>query len=157
MDEDFDFSLAPSEVIYPCRVIRLDPANQDQCYQGNYNGMGIGVSAQQSANAPGQIGVSAPYPLATPAASLTGFLTGSSQNVPVYGEGRKCLIDVDPNFGGQIKPNDLVISSNSGYARKASPFGPWNQWVIGIALSFANSGQSLNLCVKIFPWQPTGS
>ena len=156
MDLDLDFNLAPSGTIYGARAIKLDPATQGACYLGSLNSLCIGVTPQQSSQTPGMIGnTSTPFPLAE--ASPTGFASGSVQLVPVYGEGRKCLIDIDPNFGGQIRPGDLVISGNSGYGTKATPTGPWNQWVIGIALSFANSGQSCNITVKIFPWMPTGS
>lgn len=160
MDLDLDFSLAPSGTIYGARAIKLDTANEGKCYLGSRNSMCIGVTPQQSEQAPGMIGnTSTPFPLAEPADTgfMDGFAAGSVTTVPVYGEGRKCLIDIDPNFGGQIKPGDLVISSDSGYGRKATPSGPWNQWVVGIALTFANSGQSCNITVKIFPWMPTGS
>ena len=149
MDIDLDFSFAPSGTIYGARAIKLDTATAGQCYLGSANSMCVGITPQQSEYAPGMIGnTTTPMILAQ---------VGDNSKVPVYGPGRRCLIDVDPDFGGQLKPGDLVISSTSGYAKKASPFGPWNQWVIGIALSFANSGQSLNVKVVIFPWSPTGS
>ena len=157
MDIDLDFSLAPSGTIYAARAIKLDPANEGYCYLGSRNAPCIGITPQQSEYAPGMIGnTSTPFILAQPASS-DGLASGSEAKVPVYGPGRRCLIDIDPNFGGQIKPGDLVISSDSGYGTKASPFGPWNQWVIGIALTVANSGQSCNVKVVIFPWSPTGS
>lgn len=154
MDDDFDFSFAPSGTIYGARAIKLDTATQGGCYLGSANSMCVGVTPQQSEWAPGGV------PTSVTGFSAPPFIlaqTGDNSKVPVYGPMRRCLIDVDPDFGGQIKPGDLVISSNSGYAKKASPFGPWNQWVIGIALSFANSSQSLNIKVVIFPWSPTGS
>ena len=153
-DNDFDFSFAPSETIYGARAVRLDPVNIKQCYLGSLNAMCVGVTLQQSEWAPGGVpnsisGYSAPpFILAQ---------VGDNSNVPAYGPGRKCLIDVDPAWVGQLVPNDLIISSNSGYARRASPLGPWNQWIIGIALSIANPGQSCNELVVIFPWSPTGS
>lgn len=157
MDEDFDYTFAPSEIIYGCRAIKLDTVTQGNCYQGSLNSMCVGISVQQSASAPGMIGNnSTPFPLAAPP-SLGNFSPGSVTQVPTYGPGRRCLIDIDPSFGGQIKPGDLVISGNSGYGTKATPSGPWNQWVIGISLSFANSGQSCNVKVVIFPWSPAGS
>lgn len=158
MDIDLDFSFQPSETIYGSRAIRQDPVNTGFCYLGQLNSRCMGISAQQSQVAPGMIGnQSTPFPLAAPQNSTSVFPPGTYQEVPVYGPGRRCLIDVDPNFGGQIAPNDLIISGNSGYATKATPTGPWNQWIIGIALSFANAGQSLNVKVVIFPWMPTGS
>ena len=157
MDLDLDFNLAPSGDIYGARAIKLDPATEGNCYMGSLNSLCIGVTPQQSAQAPGMIGNASPPFLLGSAAPITGFASGSFQNIPVYGEGRKCLIDIDPAFGGQIKPGDLIICGNSGYGTKATPTGPWNQWIIGIALSFANSGQSCNITVKIFPWMPTGS
>ena len=156
MDIDLDFSLTPSGTVYGARAVKLDPAVAGACLLGSLNSMCIGVTPQQSEFAPGQIGnTSTPFPLAE--ASLTGFASGSEAKVPVYGPGRRCLIDIDPNFGGQIRPNDLIVSGNSGYGTKATPTGSWNQWIIGIALSFANSGQSCNIKVVIFPWLPTGS
>lgn len=160
MDLDLDFTLAPSGVVYGSRAIMLDPAVQNACYLGSLNARCVGVSAQQSENAPGLIGNnSTPFPLAQPTsgANYPYAPGGSGPLVPVYGPGRNALIDVDPAFGGRIAPNDLVISSNSGYATKASPFGPWNQWVIGISRSFASAGQSCNVKIVIFPWSPTGS
>lgn len=152
MDLDLDYNLSPGEIIYGARAVKLNPAVQDQCLLGSVNAMCVGITPQQSANAPGLIGNDDyPYVLADPN-SATG-----NQNVPVYGPGRKCLFDIDPDFGGQIRPGDLLISSTSGYGKRASPFGPWNQWVIAIALSFANSGQSCNVRVTLFPWSPTGS
>lgn len=149
MDEDLDFSFSPSGTIYAARAIKLDTVTQGGCYLGSANAMCVGITPQQSEFAPGLTGnTTTPLVLAQ---------TGDNSKVPVYGPMRRCLIDVDPDFGGQLKPGDLVISSNSGYAKKASPFGPWNQWIIGIALSYANSGQSLNVKVVIFPWSPTGS
>lgn len=149
MDEDLDFTFAPSGTIYGARAIKLDPATQGACFLGSRNAMCVGITPQQSEQAPGLIGnTTFPMPLAA---------VGDNSIVPVYGPGRRCLIDIDPNFGGQIKPNDLIISSDSGYGTKASPLGPWNQWIIGISLSFANSGQSCNVKVVIFPWSPTGS
>lgn len=160
MDEDLDFSFAPSATVYGARAIKLDPVTQGNCYLGSRNSRCVGVSAQQSEIAPGQIGNNdTPFVLGQPPGS-TGYPFvpgGSGPLIPVYGPCRRCLIDVDPSFAGQIAPDDLVISSDSGYATKASPFGPWNQWVIGIALSFAGGGQSLNVKVQIFPWSPTGS
>lgn len=157
MDEDFDFTFAPSGVVYGSRAIMLDTVTQGGCYLGGLNAPCIGITPQQSEYAPGMIGNNAtPFPLAAPPASDV-YTPGSVSTVPVYGAGRRCLIDIDPAFGGQIKPGDLVISSNSGYGTKATPTGAWNQWVIGIALSFANSGQSCNVKVTIFPWMPTGS
>lgn len=149
MDSDFDFSFAPSETIYGARAVRLDPVNIKQCYLGTLNSMCVGLTPQQSEFAPGLTGNSTtPYILAQ---------VGDNSNVPAYGPGRKGLIDVDPNWVGQIVPNDLIISSNSGYARRASPLGPWNQWIVGISLAIANPGQSCNELVVIFPWSPTGS
>lgn len=157
MDEDLDFSLTPSGTIYPTRAVRLDPATQDGCYMGNLNSMCVGITPQQSEVAPGMIGYNTPpFVLAEPAGTAP-FVPGSVPRVSVYGPGRRCLLDIDPNFGGQIAPNDLLISGNGGLGTKASPTGPWNQWIIGIALSFANGGQSCNVKVVIFPWMPTGS
>lgn len=155
MDLDLDFSFAPSETIYGARAIRLDTVNQGKCYHGQKNSMCVGVTPQQSLTAPGSsiIAVSGvtspPFILAQTADPVA--------NVPVYGPGRRCLIDIDPDFGGQIKPGDLIESSNSGYGTKAEPTGAYNRWIIGIALAFANSGQSCNIKVVIFPWAPTGS
>lgn len=154
MDLDLDWSLKPSETIYPCRAIMLDPANQDQCYQGTANARCVGITPQASNNAPGLIGnQDYPYPLAVPD---TG--DGSQEQfVSAYGPGRKCLWDVDPNFGGQVRPNDLLVSSDAGLATPAAVTGSWNQWILAIALSFANGGQSCNVKIVIFPWLPTGS
>ena len=160
MDEDLDFSFAPSEIIYGARAIKLDPVTQGNCYLGSQNSMCVGVTPQQSQSAPGMIGNNSyPYALAIPQSNSAYPYSpgGTGDEVPVYGPGRRCLIDIDPNFAGRIAPNDLVICSDSGLGKKASPFGPWNQWVIGIALSFANGGQSCNIKVWIFPWSPTGS
>ena len=158
MDEDLDFTFAPSGIIYGARAVKLDPAVEGACYLGSRNSLCVGVTPQQSEQAPGVIGnQSYPMILAQPQATDSLVPGGSGAIVPVYGPGRRCLIDIDPNFGGQIKPGDLIISSDSGYGTKASPFGPWNQWIIGIALSFANSGQSCNIKVSVFPWSPTGS
>ena len=149
MDIDLDFTFAPSGTIYGARAIKLDPVTQGGCYLGSQNSLCVGITPQQSEFAPGIAGnTTPPFILAK---------AGDNSKVPVYGEGRRCVIDVDPDFGGQIKPGDLVISGNSGYAIKATPTGAWNQWVIGIALSYANSGQSLNVKVVVFPWMPTGS
>ncbi len=157
MDIDLDFTFAPSGTIYGARAIKLDPVTQGGCYLGSLNAMCVGITPQQSEVAPGMIGNSTfPYPLADVPANLP-FTPGSVTEVPVYGPGRRCLIDIDPAFGGQIAPNDLIISSNTGYGTKATPTGPWNQWIIGIALSFASAGQSCNVKVVIFPWSPTGS
>lgn len=149
MDIDLDFSLNPSGTIYGARAIKLDPANANGCYVGSVNARCIGVTPQGTEFAPGLTGnTTAPLVLAQ---------AGDNSKVPVYGPGRRCLIEIDPDFGGQIAPNDLVISSNLGYGTRATPTGPWNQWIIGIALSFANSGQCCNIKVVIFPWIPTGS
>ncbi len=156
MDLDLDLSLYPSGTIYGARAVKLDPANQMYGYLGSLNAMCVGVTPQQSENAPGMIGNgSTPFVLATP--DPTGYASGTVEPFPVYGPGRKCLIDIDPAFAGQIAPNDLIISSNSGYGTKATPTGAWNQWIIGIALSVANGGQSCNIRVELFPWLPTGS
>lgn len=152
MDLDLDFSLNPGEIIYGARAVRLDPSTQDNCLLGQRNSMCIGITPQGSANAPGLIGNNSyPYILADPA-SATG-----NQKVPVYGPGRKCLFDIDPNFGGQVAPNNLLISYDSGLGRPAASTGSWNQWIIAIALSFASGGQSCNVKVWLFPWLPTGS
>lgn len=158
MDIDLDYTFAPSGTIYGARAIKLDVANQGKCFLGSKNSMCVGITPQQSEYAPGMIGnQSTPFVLAQPQSSDSIVPGGSGSLVPVYGPGRRCLIDIDPNFGGQIAPGDLVISSDSGYGTKASPTGAWNQWIIGIALSFANGGQSCNVKVVIFPWSPTGS
>lgn len=149
MDTDLDFTFSPSGTIYGARAIKLDTVTQGGCFLGSKNSMCVGITPQQSEQAPGLIG-NTTFPMVLAQA-------GDNSIVPVYGPGRRCLIDIDPNFGGQIKPNDLVISGDSGYGTKASPLGPWNQWIIGISLSFANSGQSCNVKVVIFPWSPTGS
>lgn len=160
MDLDIDISLKPSEIIYACRAIMLDTVTQGNCYLGSLNARCVGISAQQSEDAPGAIGNNSfPFPLAIPTgdSSYPYAPGGQGPEVPVYGPGRKCLIDIDPSFGGQIKPNDLIRSSNSGYGTLASPTGSFNQWIIGLALSFASSGQSCNVRVELFPWLPTGS
>lgn len=154
MDSDADFTFDPSETIYGARAVRLDPVTQKACYLGTLNARCVGITPQQS-----EWAVSA-VPTGISGYSTPPFIlaqVGDNSKVPVYGPGRKCLIDVDPNWVGQIVPNDLVISSDSGYARRASPLGSWNQWVIGISLSIANPGQSCNVVVVIFPWSPTGS
>lgn len=157
MDSDHDYSFAPSGVIYGSRAIKLDTATQKACYLGSLNSLCVGITPQQSEYAPGMIGNNTfPMILAQPVASDV-LAAGSGSNVPVYGQGRKCLIDIDPAFAGQVAPGDLIISSNDGYGTKATPTGAWNQWVVGIALSFANGGQSCNVVVTIFPWMPTGS
>ena len=149
MDIDLDFTFDPSGTIYGSRAVMIDPATAESCYLGAYNAMCVGVTPQQSEFAPGMIGnTTFPMVLAE---------VGNNTKVPVYGPGRRCLWDVDPDFGGQVRPGDLLISSNSGYARRASPFGPYNQWVLAIATNFANSGQSVNCKIVIFPWMPTGS
>jgi hypothetical protein len=149
MDTDLDFTFSPSGTIYGARAIKLDTVTQGGCFLGSKNSMCVGITPQQSEQAPGLIGnTTFPFILAQ---------AGDNSIVPVYGPGRRCLIDIDPSFGGQIKPNDLIVSSDSGYGTKASPTGAFNQWIIGIALSFANSGQSCNVKVVIFPWSPTGS
>lgn len=160
MDEDLDYSFAPSEIIYACRAIKLDTVTQGNCYLGSANARCVGITAQQSAEAPGMMfNNTYPYALAIPQSNANYPVSpgGIGMEAPVYGPGRRCLIDIDPSFGGQIKPNDLIKSSDSGYGTLASPTGAWNQWIIGIALSFANSGQSCNVKVVIFPWLPTGS
>lgn len=159
MDVDLDYTFAPSGIIYAARAIKLDTVTQGGCYLGSRNSMCVGITPQQSEYAPGQIGNnSTPFILAQPPSSdVYAPAGGVTSTVPVYGPGRRCLIDIDPDFGGRIKPGDLIISSNSGYGTRATPTGPWNQWIIGIALSFANSGQSCNVKVVIFPWSPTGS
>lgn len=166
MDIDLDFTFTPSGTIYGARAVKIDPTvggtytQSGGCLLGSRNSMCVGVTPQQSENPYGLIGNnSPPYVLAEPTsgASYPYAPGGSGPLVPVYGPGRKCLIDIDPAFAGRIAPNDLIISSDSGYGTKASPFGPWNQWVIGIALSFANGGQACNIKVWIFAWSPTGS
>lgn len=164
MDIDLDFTFSPSGTIYGARAVKLDPTVgasgtvSGGCFLGSRNSMCVGITPQQSMNAPGLIGNNTPpYILAQPQSADPYAPGGSGSLVSVYGPGRRCLIDVDPAFGGRIAPNDLVISGDSGYATKASPFGPWNQWIIGISLSFANGGQSLNVKCWIFPWSPTGS
>lgn len=154
MDIDLDYSLNPGETIYGARAVRLDPTTQDNCLLGQVNSRCIGITPQQSAQPPGLIGNSSyPYILAEPdSTSATG-----NQKVPVYGPGRKCLFDIDSNFGGQVRPNDLLISSDAGLGKPATVTGPWNQWIIAIALSFANAKQSCNVKVTLFPWIPTGS
>jgi len=159
MDQDFDFSFAATGIVYASRAVQLDRTTQGGAFMGNANAMCVGVTPQQSELPPGQIGNNSyPYVLAQPQASDV-FVPGGQggQEFPVYGPNRRCLIDIDPSFGGQIRPGDLVVCSTSGYGTKASPYGPWNQWIIGIALSFANGGQSCNNKVQIFPWSPTGS
>lgn len=158
MDIDLDFTFNASAAVYGSRAIKLDPTTEGAALLGSKNAPCIGVAPQQSELPPGQIGnASGPFVLAQ--AQGTNFVPGGQgeSGFPVYGEARRCLIDIDPNFGGQIKPGDLIISSDSGYGTKASAFGPWNQWIIGIALAFANSGQSCLIKVTIFPWSPTGS
>jgi hypothetical protein len=158
MDQDFDFTFAPSGTIYCSRAIKLDTTTQGACFLGSLNSPCIGITPQQTEVAPGMIGnQSPPFILAQPGSTDSYVPGGLGSLVPVYGEGRRCLIDIDPNFGGQIKPGDLIVSSNSGYGTRATQSGAWNQWVIGIALSVANSGQSCNVKVTIFPWLPTGS
>lgn len=157
MDDDFDFTFTPSGTIYGARAIMLDTATQGNCYLGSLNARCIGITPQGTEYAPGMIGnQTAPLPLAQPASSDQ-FAAGSQSRVPVYGPGRKCLIEIDTAFAGQIKPNDLIRSSNSGFGTLASPTGSWNQWIIGRALSFANGSQTCNVLVEIFPWLPTGS
>lgn len=149
MDEDLDFSFNPSETVYPRRAIRLDPVNEGSCYQGQLNSQCIGISDSHSEFAPGMIGNQTyPYILAQ---------VGDGSTVAVQGPMRNCLWDVDPAFAGQIRPGSLLISGNSGYCTLASPFGSFNQWILGIARSFATGGQACNTKVVIFPWLPTGS
>jgi hypothetical protein len=160
MDLDIDISLKPSEIIYPCRAIMLDVVTEGNCYNGTLNARCVGISAQQSEDAPGAINNnSPPYALAIPTSSGSYPYSpgGVGPEVPIYGPGRKCLIDIDPTFAGQIRPNDLIRSSNTGYGTLASPTGPWNQWIIALSLSFANGGQSCNVRVELFSWLPTGS
>jgi hypothetical protein len=159
MDSDFDFTFNASGVIYPARAIKLDPTTEGGAFVGSKNAPCIGISPQQSEYPPGMIGnQSFPYILAQPQSSDSIVPGGQGgTEFPVYGEGRRCLIDIDPNFGGQIKPGDFIISSDTGFGTKASPFGPWNQWVIGQALTFANGSQSCFIKVTLFPWSPTGS
>jgi len=160
MDLDLDFNLLPSEIIYGARAIQLDPANQGYCYQGTLNGRCVGVSIQGTGTAPGAIGSTPPLPLAIPSSNAAyPYVPGGITNmqVAVYGPNRNCLIEIDPSFAGQIKPGDLIRSSNSGYGTLASPTGAYNQWIIGIARTFANGGQCCNIKVSVFPWLPTGS
>ncbi len=160
MDEDLDFTFSPSGIVYGSRAIKLDTVTQGGCYLGSLNSMCVGVTPQQSEVAPGMIGNNAtPFVLAVPQSDSSYPFApgGSGPLVPVYGPMRRALLDIDPAFAGQIKPGDLVVSSNSGYGTKATPTGAWNQWIIGIALSFANGSQSCNIKIVIFPWSPTGS
>ena len=159
MDEDLDYTFNASGIVYGARAIKLDPTTEGGALLGSLNSMCVGITPQQSEYAPNMIGNQTfPMILAQPASgdSLAPGSAGGPE-FPVYGEARRCLIDIDPNFGGQIKPGDLIVSSNNGYGTKATPSGAWNQWIIGIALTFANSGQSCNVKVTIFPWSPTGS
>lgn len=155
-DSDWDFNLNPSGIIYPARFVMLDATTQDGCFMGGLNAMCIGAVPQTSEFAPGQIG-NAQFPYIAAQASEPSLPPGSQSRVGVYGPGRNCLVDVDPAFAGQIRPGSLIICSNSGFATLASPFGQWNQWICGIARSFANGGYTVNVKLVIFPWSPTGS
>ena len=157
MDEDLDFSFSPSGVIYPARAIRLDTVTQGGCYVGTANAMCVGVTPQQSENAPGLIGNNTyPYVLAAPPGSDV-YPPGSPSRVAVYGPMRRALIDIDPAYVGTIAPNTLVISSTNGYGTAANLSSGSNQWIIGISLSFATAGQSCNIKIVIFPYLPTGT
>lgn len=146
MDIDLDHSFAPSETIYGARAVRLDPVTQGGCYLGTANARCIGITPQQSEYAPGLAGTSGPpFVLAQ---------TGDNSKVPVYGIGRCCLWDYDPAAGSAVAPNDLLISGAAGVAVKAATTGTTVQWVLGIALSHAVAGQSINVKVVLFPWRP---
>ena len=149
MDSDFDFSFAPSETIYGARAIKLNTAVQKGCYLGSRNSPCIGISVPGTEYAPGMLGyTTGPLAVAT---------VGGSPEVAVYGEGRRCLWEVDSGYAGQVHPGDLLVSYDSGTARPATPTGPWNQWVLAISLSFASGGYCADVKVTIFPWAPTGS
>lgn len=149
MDSDFDFSFAPSETLFGARAIKLDTGNEGKCYLGSRNSPCIGISVPGTDFAPGMIGNTVgPLPLAT---------TTDGTNACVFGIGRRCLWEVDPNFAGQVHPGDLLISWDSGYARPATPTGAWNQWVLAMALSFTSGNYCANVKIMVFPWAPTGS
>ena len=155
-DLDLDFSFAPSGIIYGARAIKMDPTTANACLLGSKNAMCVGVTPQQSEFAPGMIG-NTTFPMVLAQPSDPNLAAGSVANVAVYGPGRNCLLDIDPNFAGRVAPNDLLECSDSGYGTKAQPTGPWNRWIIMISRSFANGGQSCFGKVVIFPWAPTGS
>lgn len=156
MDNDFDWNLAPSGIIYGARAVKLDPTTANACLLGSKNSMCVGVTPQQSEFAPGMIG-NTTFPMVLGQPNDPNLAAGSVANIPVYGPGRNALIDIDPNFAGQVAPNDLIESSDSGYGTKAQPTGAFNRWIVGISRSFANGGQSCNVKIVIFPWAPTGS
>ena len=148
MDEDLDYTFNPSATIYPARAIMLDTVNQGGCYLGTTGALCVGITPQQSDYAPGLVGNNSyPYILATP---------GDNSKVPVYGPMRRCLIDIDPSFGGTVAPGTLIMASTSTGGNLVGTGTPYvaasgTYYIIGIALSFATAGQSCNVKCIIFP------
>lgn len=153
MDLDLDYNGVAGNTLYGARAVQLSFLANETFLLGNLNAMCVGICPQGSAYPPGGV------PIATAGISTPPFIFRTvGMATGVYGQGRKCLWDVDDTWAGQVRPNDLLISGNGGLCRRASPFGPWNQWILAIALSFANPGFSANVrIIGPWAWSPTGS
>jgi hypothetical protein len=153
MDLDLDYDGNAGGTLYGARAIMLDPTTNSQFLQGTLNAMCVGITPQESLYPPGGVTI------ATAGISTPPFIYRTiGKPAGAYGQGRKCIWDVDDTWAGIVRPNDLLICGNGGLCRRASPFGPWNQWILAIALSFASPGFGANVrIIGPWAWSPTGS
>lgn len=130
MDRDFDFTLVATGNISPCRIVKLATSADGAGTAAGANERAIGISGTGTRGAPG-----------TPADD--GFLAISGESVPVFGPGRKCLLEL----GGTVVRGDYIKAGAAGVGITSATTGATMQNVIAVALQSGVSGDKVLVVV----------
>lgn len=126
MDRDFDFNLTATGNVSPCRFVKLGVAADETGTAAGANEAVIGISGDGSRNAPGTAGDD-------------GFIAVAGETIPVFGPGRKCLLEL----GGTVTRGDRLKSGAAGVGVAAATTGTTRQECGAVALQSGVSGQKV--------------
>ncbi len=138
MDRDCDFSPKATADIFPYRFTKLGTAADDTVTQAAANDLTIGISAGGTQAAPGTAGDD-------------GTRAKAGQPCPVYGPGRKCLLDL--GTGGAVRGVRLISDAN-GKGVAAATTGATIQEVGARALQSGPAGARVLVLVEQYPHRP---
>lgn len=138
--EDRDYSFIATGNVDACRFVKIDTAGDGKCAQASTNERPIGISEDGSRQAPGT-------------AADDGHLAIATENVAIYGPGRKCLLDI----AGTVTAGTYLKSDSSGKGVAALTTGTVVQEHGAVALQAGVSGQRILVEVRCFPFLPAVS
>lgn len=134
---DHDFNLKATGNVTGCRFVKIDTTSDGDCAAAGANEGTIGISQEGTRNAPGT-------------AADDGFLAIAGETVPIYGPGRKCLLEL----GGTVARGARIKAGSAGVGITSAVTGTTVQEIGARALQSGVSGQKILVLIEMYPYLP---